>query len=193
MSETSGSACGLSRASSAPLGALLGPSWASWAVFGLSSAIFGLFWSPRRVSGHSRHGYQDCPATLAALDDPFGPFLGLCWALAWWPRTVSGHSRHGCHKRPATPAASHGPLIAVLGPFLGLCWAPHGSPGLSSDALEPFRACSGGRGESPDKADMDVRSVRQRLRPMRPSWAPWAPLRARLSSSSASWDALGPF
>ena len=116
MSETSGSACGLSCGSWTPLGALLSPSWASWAVLGLPSAIFGLFWSPRRVSGHSQHGCQNCPATLAALHDPLGPFLGLCWALAWGPRTVSGHSRHGCHIRPATPAAAHGPLIAVLGP-----------------------------------------------------------------------------
>ena len=76
-------------------------------------------------------------------------------------------------KRPATPAA-------LLGPFLGLCWAPHGPPGLSSDACGPFRACSGGRGESPGTAEIDVRNVRQRLRPLMgllgPSWGSVGPL-----------------
>ena len=72
-----------------PLTGLFGPSWGSvgplMRVLGRVETLFGHFGpvlEPTQSLGHSRHGCQNCPATLAALHDTLGPFLGLCWALA---------------------------------------------------------------------------------------------------------------
>eukprot|EP00959_Pyramimonas_sp_CCMP1952_P260311 5442587-Pyramimonas_sp.AAC.1 len=55
-----------SWASSAPLRALLGPSWACRAVLGRSWAILGPGSRAARSPGHSRHEYQKRPAAPAA-------------------------------------------------------------------------------------------------------------------------------
>ena len=62
------------------------------------------------------------------------------------PRRASGHKQQGCHICPAAPAA---PDI----------WGPN-------EAARTFQEAPA---ESPDKADMDVKNVRRRLRPR---WSP---------------------
>ena len=77
------------------------------------------------------------------------------------------------------------PLGARLGPS-----------SASWDALGPFWACSGGPAESPNTADMDVRHVRQRLRPLMAPHGPLGPLLglcwAPHGRLGLCWDALRP-
>ena len=84
--------------------------------------------------------------------------------------------------------APHGPV----GPLLGLGWALIGVLGRSGTLLCYLGLCYGGRAESPDTADTDVRNVWQSLRPlMGPSWVSWARLWAQIGTFMGLLGCLG--